>query len=99
MSARMLRRCYEETVAVEFQLAGRSSGRTGGQLDLAEHRAAVLVDGQMYRVVGVETHQLDDAVKNLPSHTARSFLSLSLSLSLTHTHTHTHTYVCRLSLR
>ena len=43
-----------------------SSGRTGRQLDLAEHRAAVLVDSQMYCVVRVETHQLHDAAKYLP---------------------------------
>jgi len=51
---------------VRASRATSSSGRTRRQLDFAEYRSAVLVDRQMYSVVGVETHQLNDAVKNLP---------------------------------
>ena len=39
--------------------------RTCWQLYFAEQRAAVLVNGEVYRVVGVETDQLHDAVENL----------------------------------
>jgi len=55
----------DEEVTSSFIL----SGRTSRQLDLAEHGAAVLVDGQMYRVVGVETHQLYHAAENLHTRT------------------------------
>jgi len=50
-------------------LSVRSLGRTGRQLHLAQYGAAVLVDGQMDRIVTVEADQLHHAVEHL--HQAR----------------------------
>lgn len=49
------------------------SGRTGRQLNLAQYSAAVLVDGQVYWVVGVETDQFEHAVEYLYARPHTSF--------------------------
>lgn len=62
-------------------------GRVRRQLNFAKQRAAVLVNSQVYRVVGVEADQFHHAVKNLPQtstpHSQLSTVLLSFSIHFT----------------
>ena len=64
--SRTLRDSVARPSCVETACTRSSSVGAGGQQDPAQHGSAVAVDRQMYGVVGVETHQLDDAAENLP---------------------------------